>query len=159
MEAIGNTRAIEITRLAMDGLMKRQQAITANTANVMTPNYQRKEVVFEDQLKNIIAHENLKDDIKLANSASLSYRATSQDVLKKPTQQQMALLNQSSFNSYQPEIIRDMARYNPNTENNVDIEKEMMDMAKAGTQYAILADLEGRQLSGLSDVIRGGGNG
>ncbi len=42
------TLPIDITKLAMDGLMVRQKAITANIANVMTPDYQRKDVKFED---------------------------------------------------------------------------------------------------------------
>ena len=37
-----STRTIEITKLAMDGLMDRQQAVSSNIANVMTPDYQRK---------------------------------------------------------------------------------------------------------------------
>ena len=35
------------------------------TANVLTPNYQRKEVAFESQLSEIIEREDLKDYIKI----------------------------------------------------------------------------------------------
>ena len=38
-----NVRAIEVSKLAMDGLVKRQTAIASNTANAMTPEYQRKQ--------------------------------------------------------------------------------------------------------------------
>lgn len=158
MDALGNTRSIEITRLAMNGLIQRQQAISANTANVMTPGYQRKEVAFEDQLQGFLAQEDTKNQIKMANSAALSFKATSLDQIKKPTEQQLALLNKNTFDSYKPEIIRDYSRYNPETENNVEIEKEMMDMAKTGTQFNVLAQLEGKMLSGLAEVIRGGGS-
>lgn len=157
MEALGNTRAIEITRLAMDGLLMRQQAITANTANVNTPNYQRKEVAFEDQLRNIIQQEDLKQNIKLANSAAISYNATSLDQIKRPNPNQMALLNQNSFQAYKPEVISDMADTNPDTGNNVEVEREMMDMAKAGTQFNILASLESKMLNGLGEIIKGTG--
>ena len=157
MEALGNTRAIEITRLAMDGLLMRQQAIAANTANVNTPNYQRKDVAFEDQLRNMIDKEDLKESIKIANSTAISYNATSLDQIKRPTDMQMKLLSQSSFQAYKPEVISDMADTNPESGNNVEIEKEMMDMAKAGTQFSILASLESKMLGGLSEVIRGGG--
>ncbi|MDD3237195.1 MAG: flagellar basal body rod protein FlgB [Candidatus Gastranaerophilales bacterium] len=158
MEQLGSTRSIEITKLAMDGLMQREKAIAANTANVMTPGYQRKVVAFEDQLRNILSEETSKEDIKRRNSAALSYNATSLDIVTKPDAQQMALLNKNSFEAYKPEVIRDFSKYNPETDNNVDIETEMMDMAKAGTQYGILAQLEGKMLSGLGTVIKGGGN-
>ncbi len=157
MEALGSSRAIEITKLAMDGLLMRQQAISANTANVNTPNYQRKEVAFEDQLRNILQQETAKTNIKLANSAAVSYNATALDQVKRPTEHQLALLNQNSFKGYKPEVISDLADTDPATGNNVNIEKEMMDMAKAGTQYGILASLESRMLNGLTEVIKGTG--
>lgn len=154
MEALGSYRTIEITKLAMDGLISRQQAISANTANVLTPNYQRKEVAFEDQLRDIIQKEDTKEDIKRANSAAISYKATSLDEIVQPNIQQMSLLNKNSFNSYKPEAITDMAASNPDTGNNVNVEKEMMDMAKAGTQFNILASLESKMFMGLAEVIR-----
>ena len=67
MDLITN-RTIEITKLGMDGLMDRQHAIASNIANVMTPDYQRKEVAFESQLSEIIEKEDLKDYIKGQNS-------------------------------------------------------------------------------------------
>lgn len=154
MESLGSYRTIEITKMAMDGLLERQQAISANTANVMTPNYQRKDVAFEDQLRDIIKKEDLKDSIRSANSAAISYNATSLDHIMQPNAQQMALLNKNSYDAYRPEILSDMTDSNPETGNNVNVEKEMMDMAKAGTQYGILAGLENKMFSGLADVIR-----
>ena len=59
-----SSRTIDITKLAMDGLMDRQQAISSNIANVVTPGYQRKEVAFESQLAKIIEGEDLKEYIK-----------------------------------------------------------------------------------------------
>ena len=67
MDLISN-RTIEITKLGMDGLLDRQHAISSNIANVMTPDYQRKEVAFESQLSEIIEKEDLKDFIKGQNS-------------------------------------------------------------------------------------------
>ena len=55
------SRTMNITKLGLDGLMARQNAISANIANVMTPNYQRKEVAFESQLADIIEKDNLKN--------------------------------------------------------------------------------------------------
>ena len=63
-----NVRAIEITKLAMDGLSQRQTAIASNTANSMTPDYQRKQVAFEDQLREIIERDNIRRDLRMENS-------------------------------------------------------------------------------------------
>ena len=63
-----NIRAIEVTKLAMDGLQKRQTAIASNTANAMTPDYQRKQVAFEDQLREIIAKDDVRRDLRMQNS-------------------------------------------------------------------------------------------
>ena len=41
MDLISN-RTLEITKLAMDGLVDRQHAIASNIANVNTPGFQRK---------------------------------------------------------------------------------------------------------------------
>lgn len=158
MEGIGNTKSIEITRLALDGLSERNKAIAANTANVMTPGYQRKEVAFEDQLRDFLYKEDYKSNVKKANSAALSYNATLEDLQNRPTQSQIAVTNQNVYNTFNPEIIKDTSQYNPETGNNVDIEKEMMDMAKNGVQYSLLAKLEGRMFEGLNNVIRSGGN-
>ena len=57
-------RTMNLTELAMDGLMARQKVIAANIANAETPGYQRKDVIFEDQLVKIMQQENLKENIK-----------------------------------------------------------------------------------------------
>ena len=57
------SRTMNVTKLGMDGLMARQNAISANIANVMTPNYQRKEVAFESQLSEIIETESIMADL------------------------------------------------------------------------------------------------
>ena len=60
MNLIDNrTRAIG--EMALNGLEQRARAISANTVNVLTPNYQRKEVSFEESLQGIIQRENEKE--------------------------------------------------------------------------------------------------
>lgn len=157
MEEIGGTRAIEVTKMALDGLMMRQKAISANTANVMTPNYQRKDVAFEDQLRNMIQRDDLKNEIKQANSKAFSYNATSLDAVQRPDANQLKLLNENTFEGFKPEVVSDMSTANPDSGNNVEIEKEMMNMAKTGTQYSILARLENKMFLELGQVIRGTG--
>lgn len=150
------SRAMNVTKLALDGLMMRQQAIASNTANVMTPDYQRKDIVFEDQLQKMLELDDTKREIKSINSAY--YKQFNHMSLDTVTEaKQLKILTQNSFNSYKPEIILDNSMVNPETGNNVNLEAEMMDMAKTGIQYNILSTLEGKMFQGLSDVIKSGG--
>ena len=164
-----NVRAIEVSKLAMDGLVKRQSAIASNTANAMTPDYQRKMVSFEGQLQEIIERDDVRRDLRMKNSMdykndayktgySHDYNPMTQNIAQKLPQEQMMYIRQtrSDTNAYAPEVIRDERWIDYGNGNNVNIEEEMMDMAKAGTQYNVLATVEGRFMTNLLDVVRGG---
>ena len=165
-----NVRAIEVSKLAMDGLVKRQTAIASNTANAMTPEYQRKQVAFEDQLREIIAKDDVRRDLRQINSQAYKnetyktgYAPSTnpvQNIAQRLPQEQFMYIQQtqSDLNNYAPEVIRDTSYIDYGNGNNVNVEEEMMDMAKAGVQYNVLATLEGRFMSNLLDVVRGGGN-
>ena len=163
MDLISNG-TIELTKFAMDGLMERQKAITANTANVMTPGYQRKDVDFESQLKEIAAKEDLKDYIKGQNS--IQYNPTSLDVMmnndkaSQLTQQQARYLQTNLYNSdnFTPQITDDTYSGSDATGNNVDLEKEVMDMAKVGMRYSTLATLEQKSFAEIRSAIKGDGS-
>lgn len=157
MDLISN-RTIDITKLALDGLTMRQKTIAANTANVMTPGYQRKDVQFEDQLREIVQKEDLKSYIKEQNS--LQYNPTSLDLAtgggqNSLTPQKSAYLETNSYDNYNPQVIDDTVSGGDETGNNVDMEKEVMSMAQVGLKYNVLADLEGRQLRMLGGAIKG----
>ena len=155
------SNTMEIMKLGMDGLMARQKAVSANIANVMTPGYIRKEVSFESQLAEIRESADLQDYIKGMNS--IKYNPTSINEFTRevpkyrtPTIQEKAYLQSDITAGYNPQIVDDI--YNgPTTDgNNVELEKEMMDLSKTGTKYLILSNLESRTFSGLSEIIRGG---
>lgn len=158
MDLITN-RTIDITKLAMDGLMARQKAITANTANVMTPDYQRKDVNFESQLKEIIEKDNLKQYIKEQNS--IQYNPTSLDMVMEKsvsaglTPQESRFLQSDIYGNYNPQIVDDTQSGSDSSGNNVNLESEMMAMANTGLKYNVLATLEGKQFRLMTDVIRG----
>ena len=150
-----STTAIDVTKLALDGLMARQRAIASNTANVETPDYQRKEVHFEDQLKEIIQKENKKDEIKMLNS--VKFEPTSLEQIR-PTQAQLDFLQTNSYVNYAPQMITDIRVVDAYSNNNVNVEKEMMDMAKTGTQFQALSTLQAKMFSQLKEIISGGSN-
>ena len=159
MDLISN-RTIEITKLGMDGLLDRQQAISSNIANVMTPAYQRKEVAFESQLAEIIEKEDLKDFIKGQNS--IKYEPPNVDVFtgeihtyRTPTMQEKAYLMSNSFEDFKPQYVTDHYSGSNFEGNNVELEREMMDLSKTGTKYLVLSNLARRQFTNLSNVIRG----
>ena len=159
MDLISN-RTIEITKLGMDGLMDRQHAIASNIANVMTPDFQRKEVAFESQLAEIIEKEDLKDYIKGQNS--IEYKPPMVDVFtgdihtyRTPTRQEKAYLQSNTMSEFRPQVVTDIYSGSNSTGNNVELEREMMDLSKTGTKYTVLSNLERRQFSLLSDAIRG----
>ena len=155
-----SSRTIEITKLGMDGLIDRQQAISSNIANVMTPDYQRKEVAFESQLAKIIEGEDLKDYIKGQNS--LEYVPPNVDVFtgeihkyRTPTLQEKAYLQANLYEEFKPQYVNDVYSGANSNGNNVELEREMMDLSKTGTKYLVLSNLERRQFSELSEIIRG----
>lgn len=167
-----NVRAVEVTKLAMDGLVKRQSAIASNTANAMTPDYQRKQVAFEDQLREIIAKDDVRRDLRMQNSLEYakdhSYQAgytsnnanpLAQNIAQRLPQEQFMYIQQTreDAQNYAPEVIKDTRWIDYGNGNNVNVEEEMMSMAKTGSQYNVLATVEGRFMSGLLDVVKGGG--
>lgn len=157
MDLITN-RTIDITKLAMDGLMVRQKAITSNTANVMTPDYQRKDVDFESQLREIAEKEDLKTYIKEQNS--LQYNPSSLDMITDRSQtgltpQQKRFLDSNVYSDFNPQITDDVMSGSDRTGNNVDLESEMMNMTTVGMKYNILATLEGKQIGLIRGAIKG----
>ena len=153
-----SSNKIEITKLALDGLYERQRAIAANTANVNTPNYQRKDVVFEDKLNEIINKEELKSEIKQANSSLVknqNYKPIDKLLEKTNGEDVKAFLSEDNYSQFKVETLMDMSKYDNENGNNVILEKEMMDMTEAAMRYNILSTLQGRNFSGLQSVIKG----
>ena len=154
---------MNIAKLGLDGLMARQNAISANIANVMTPNYQRKEVAFESQLADLIEKDNLKNYIKGQNSIKYTPQ-TVEDFMavgsvsplqpKSLTTQEAKFLQSNLYNNYNPQVMDDVFTEGGKDGNNVELEREMMDLTKVGTKYVILSNLEKRAFTDLNDVLK-----
>lgn len=157
------SRTMNVTKLGLDGLMARQNAISANIANVMTPNYQRKEVAFESQLADIIEKDNLKNYIKGQNSIKYTPQ-TVEDFMavgsinpaqpKNLTVQEANFLQSNLYKNYTPQVMDDVFTEGGQDGNNVELEREMMDLTKAGTKYVILSNLEKRAFTGLNEILK-----
>ncbi len=152
MDFIEN-RTRSIGAMALDGLYERTKAISANTANALTPGYQRKTVSFESSLRNIINRENEKEEIKLQNARE--YEKNPERVLYGKTPAELAFLATETNADYTIDVETDIADAIDENGNNVNIEEEMMDEAKTGIQYQVIASLMSKSYAQLAGVIRG----
>jgi flagellar basal body rod protein FlgB len=156
-----SSRTSKISQLAMDGLVERQRAIGANIANCETPGYLRKEVAFESQLSEIIEKEDLKNYIKCQNS--IEPKVTGYDEFmqmqevhgqKRPlTPQEKRFLITNSYGQYDPQVMDDVFSEGTLDGNNVELEKEMVDLTKNGTKFLMLSNLQSKYYSGLKQII------
>ena len=151
MDFIDNrTRAIGA--MALDGLNERAKAISANTVNALTPNYQRKEVSFEQSLRNIIEREDEKEAIKVQNS--LMYQQNPKSIMGQ-SPAQLAFLSTAYEDGYSIDVEADTSDPLGLDGNNVNIEKEMMDEAKNGMQYQVVAALLSKSYAMMNNIIKG----
>jgi flagellar basal body rod protein FlgB len=126
----------------------------------MSPGFQRKEVAFESQLAEIREKEDLKDYIKGQNS--IEYKPPMMDVFtgeihqyRIPTAQEKAYLQSNVYDQFKPQLVNDIYSGTDSKGNNVELEREMMDLSKTGTKYLVLSNLQRRQFTELSEAIRG----
>jgi len=155
------SRTMDVTGKALNGLHERQRAIGANIANVMTPGYKREEVAFEGQLANIIQKDEVKQYLKGQNSiehtpTELERMTGVSDEKKRLSPQEIAFLKENERGPFKPQIMNDIFSDGVKDGNNVELEKEMMDLTKTGTQYVILSKMQQKSYSGLAEVIKGG---
>ncbi len=150
---IVTNRTKEIAAMALDGLNERAKAISANTVNALTPGYQRKEVSFESNLQEIIKREDEKEQMKIQNS--IEYQNNPKNVLMGQSPAQIAFLNSQVDSGFSIDVENDMAEPNGLDGNNVNLEVEMMDEAKNGMQYQVVANLLSKSYAALSNVIKG----
>jgi len=120
-------RTTAVLAKVLDGASTRQRVLADNIANVGTPNYTRKEVRFEAQLREAIsqAPQNPTIDVEAIGRVAL-------------------------------EISDDKRTPADAHGNNVDIEREMVDMAKNSLQYETATRLLSMEFRELRSAIREG---
>ena len=148
-----NNRTREIMQMSLDGLYERSKAIASNTANALTPGYKRCEVNFEDSLKQVIAHEDEKEAIKAQNA--LEYQKNPSKIIEGQSIERLAFLNSDSNQKFFINVERDMSQGYEIDGNNVNIETEMMDEAKNGMTYNVMANLLSKSYQQMKDIING----
>ncbi|MDD3013189.1 MAG: flagellar basal body protein [Candidatus Gastranaerophilales bacterium] len=152
--------AIEITTLALDGLLARHKVLSSNIANAETPGYKRTDVKFEDQLDKIIVNEDAKQKEKEEYSRSLMYYPNSLSSAGQINMQDNFIdpnrITKTAYQKFNPEIIQSDANAKPNG-NNVNIEHEMAQLSQNGMKYNALAHLQEKMFKGMLEAIKGGG--
>lgn len=145
----------QVMNKALDGLSMRHKAIASNLANVDTPGYRRRDVSFEDRLQSAIQKEqgNSAQTLRQASNArSLPL------VANRPGHIALDLSNQS-FEALQPqpEVIEAEGHQYRNDGNTVDVENEMVQLAKNTQRFTAITNLESRNFKSIRSVITGGG--
>ena len=125
LERVLSTSTFLTARGALDGLSARHTAISDNISNVNTAGYHRRVVHFEDALKSSIAR-----------SVSPFTGAAS-----------------GSVGKFTPTISRDATTAARADGSNVDIEREMADLAENTLRYQTLSQYVGGHFSGLKSII------
>ena len=123
---IGNYGNVDFYKKALDGTWERNKAITQNISNENTPEYKRKVVAFEEQLKQSIG----KNKIAL-----------------KTTNDKHIGVGKESFS---PNWIEDKSTSYRMDGNNVNIDTESADLAKNKIMYDALIN----QIIGEFDKIK-----
>lgn len=117
---------IDFYKKALDGTWERNKVITHNMANVNTPNYKRKIVTFEEQLKKSIS--------------------TNKIALVKTNDKHISI----GTNRFTPTITEDKTLSYRIDGNNVNIDLEAADLAKNSIMYDALI----KQVIGEFDKIK-----
>lgn len=123
-----------VARSWLDGLSRRQQAISENIANIDTPGYRAKTVPFETELRRSLGRQGVP--LERTNPGHLLSAGTSRNQLGV---QQAQALTSSRLDG-----------------NDVDIDAEMVTLAETQMRYQAAASALSTRIATLRNVIRGG---
>jgi len=125
---------LRVLEASLHGLSKRSKAIGANIANANTQGYIRREVSFEDRLQDELSNSDLKLD-----SVSTDDQHFSDEITNLKDSITSGLDYNSEFNET----------------NNINIEKEMIDLTQAGLRFKAVSNISKKYFEGIRGIIRG----
>lgn len=128
----------DVLNKGLDCTVMRHQAIANNIANVNTPIYKRKEVIFEDELHRA-----------LYGPQPIPANRTSDKHVK--------FKGQITLNEVRPKINIESETFSRNDANNVDMNQEMAELAKNSLAYDAYVTNMSTMLQSLKSVIQKGG--
>lgn len=139
LERIFSSEAQSLLAKAMDGASVRNRVISDNIANVSTPGFKRREVIFEKNLKKVLEKDTICVKLKVNNP------------------RHMQIVGNPSEGQIEPEIkiMNDLSYRNDG--NNVDIDVETAKLAKNKISYDAFGQSMSNELSLLRMAITGRG--
>lgn len=135
-----NRTKIPLLEKALDAYSLRHKAIASNIANITTIGYKRVDVKFEEELRESLSGELIKG-VK-TNERHISIGA-------------------KDVGEIEPELVQGNPSYNSDPlasgVNNVDIDYEMVELAKNQIRYKLASRLIAESFRGIQKSIKGGG--
>ncbi len=128
-------KVFPVVTTSMDAYATRQRAIASNMANVATPGYRRMEVPFEQELRDALNHTG---HLRGATSES-----------------QHLPLGRSTIDDLHPHIRRADDRALASGVNNVDVDREMAELADTNIRYQTMTRYMKRKIGMLRSSITG----
>ncbi|WP_373533514.1 flagellar basal body rod protein FlgB [Vampirovibrio sp.] len=144
----------QVMNKALDGLSKRHKAIASNLANVDTPHYKRRDVTFEGALNHAIRE--IKGQGSLARK-----QASNEDPLPMRVSRSEHIPvghMAASLEEVNPAFTEAEDMEYRMDGNSVDVETEMVQLAKNTERFNAVAKMESGYFRGLRSVITGGGS-
>ena len=141
----------DVVGKSLDGLALRHTAIASNLANVDTPGYKKKDVSFEDQLRAAMEARQADGPAQARNDRPLPMRAS------RPAH--LALdAAPDSLTQVQPQMSEREHDTFRNDNNGVDVEGEMVSLARNTERYLALSNLQSRIFRSTRTVISNAGS-
>ncbi len=131
---IGNSQKVNIISKSLDAQMARNSVIANNIANVNTPGFRREEVSFEDTLQKALSKRSLNGTKTNAKPLSLGSK-------------KLSALSHKVSHPNDPTL--------PSGVNNVDIDKEMADLAENQIRFKYGVKMMGLHYQVLNAAIKG----
>ena len=152
-----DSKTIDVTTLALDGLMQKHRTVSANIANSEVAGYQRQDVSFEDQLNDILEKEYEKEAYKSMNSriSPVDPQTVMRSKEMSAVTATKAIEAKQAYGAFKPQFIDDGGEPISDSGNNVNVEKEMVELAKNTSKYSVLSEVLAKKLSGIGEIIRG----
>lgn len=138
LERLFQKAGIGILKKGMEAASQRHETIASNIANVGTPGYQRRQVQFEEKLKESLQGKSING---------------------RKTDPRHIPVGRAKANVVTPDINVDDNNELASGINNVDVDQEMADLAKNQIYFSANATLMARKFRGLKSAIRGRSSG
>lgn len=139
---LGQSFTSRLLEKGMNGHYARQEAIASNIANVETPGYGRRDVAFERTLERALGEHRVSVSEQMGASGGLPGQIAMKAEQFNHFISESETLEQSQNEAFEVTVDTNFA--DKNDKNSVDIEGEMVQLAKNGGRFKSLTVIQGR---------------